>query len=53
MDVVRVRMGVGQLLVTVPVCMGHLSQLFRRVLVLVVLVVFVDVRMLERLVRVA
>ena len=52
MDVVRMRVGVGQWLVAVPMCMGHLGQLFRRVLVLVVLVVFVDVRMLERSVRV-
>jgi hypothetical protein len=51
MDVVRMRVGVGEWLVTVPMCMGHLRQLFRRVLVLVVLVVFVDMRMIERLMR--
>jgi len=53
MDIVRMWMGVGQWLVTVPVRMGHLGELFRCVLVLVVLVVFVDVRMLERSMRVA
>ena len=52
MDVVNVRVGVSQRLVAVPVRMGNLGQLLRRVLVLVVLVVFVDVRMLERLVGV-
>ena len=41
MDVVRMRVGMSQRLVTVPVRVGHLGQLCRRVLVLVVLVVFV------------
>ena len=52
MDVVSVRVGVGQRLVAVPMCMGNLGQFLRRVLVLVVLVVFVDMRMFERLVGV-
>jgi len=52
MDIVRMWMGVGQWLVTVPVSMGHLGELFRCVLVLVVVVEFVDVRMLERSMRV-
>ena len=52
MGVVRVRVGVSQRLVAVPVCMRNLDQLLRRVLVLVVLVVFVDVRMFESLVGV-
>src|SRR5438876_10469342 len=44
-DVVSMRVGVSQGLVAMPVRMRNLGQLLRRVLVLVVLVVFVDMRM--------
>ena len=50
-DVVSMRVGVSQGLVAMPVRMRNLGQLLRRVLVLVVLVVFVDMRMFERLQR--
>ena len=49
MNVVGVRVGVSQWLVAVPMRVRNLGQLLRRVLVSVVLVVFVDVCVFERL----
>ena len=46
-DVVRVRMGVHEWLVPMPVGVRDLGQLFRRVLVLMVLVMHMLVRMLQ------
>ena len=46
-DIVRVRMGVHERLVPMPVGVWDLGQLFRRVLVLMVLVMHALVRVLQ------
>ena len=52
MNVMRVRVRVGQGLVAVPMRVRHVGELLRRVLVLVVLVMVVHMGVLERLVGV-
>src|SRR5438093_10684420 len=50
MSIMRVRVCMRQRLMAVPVSVRDLNQFFRRVLVLVMLIVLMDVGVLERLV---